>query len=325
MKPARALQPRRQATRQGPLPEFVLQAAHAAGIPTAEDERRWAQAGDVDRLVRSAIRLVPHIAREFSVNKLPQADLLAEGFLGLVRAAQMFDPDMGARFSTYAAMWIRSAMRVHVHQYRRVVRHVKTAVQRKLFSNLRRVQHSLAAGGQSADPAAVAAYLNVPVKAVLQMEAVLAQRDLVAGDFEGEYSIVAIEAPVDEIVIARSRADAFAGFVEALAKDLTLRERHVLTRRYVQEPPDSLAAIGADLGISRERVRQIGVEAIDKMRALCAALGVYGLDDIDRRAGARLVVPELGARFLGGGGGAAVAALPAQVAPRRDGELTPER
>jgi RNA polymerase sigma-32 factor len=242
--------------------------------------RAWRDDGDeaaLRDLVGSHLRLVIKIARGFSGYGLPVSDLIAEGNVGLMQAAQKFDPDRGFRFATYAMWWIRAAIQEHILHSTSIVKMGTTAAQKKLFFNLRQLKGRLEQfGGGDLSPesvATIAAELGVPGKDVVEMNRRMSGADgslnetlLEDGEVEWLDRLVD-ERPSQETVLAE--ADEITQrrklLGEAMAR-LNAREREILVERRLREEPLTLEDLSRRFHVSRERIRQLEVRAVDKLR-----------------------------------------------------------
>ena len=266
---------------------------------SAEEERelaeRWQQHQDLDaawKLVTSHLRFVIRIARGYDGYGLPQADLIQEGNVGLMKAVKRFDPSVGVRLVSFATHWIRAEIHEYVLRNWRIVKIATTKAQRKLFFNLRRAKQQLSWKKQlswlSRDEAkAIAEDLGVPVKTVHEMEKRLSAHDT---PFDAEASPHA--ASTSGAVASRNRREAFAPaaylqdmrfepasqaetedwkqhnekrLADAMAA-LDERSRDVITRRWLAEKKVTLRELAGDYGVSAERIRQIENSAMKKLR-----------------------------------------------------------
>jgi len=247
-----------------------------------EEERdlatRWRDERDRDalnQLVGSHLRLVLKMARGFLGYGLPLADLVSEGNVGLMRAAEKFDPERGFRFSTYAAWWIRAAIQEHVLYSWSLVKIGTTAAQKKLFFNLRRLKARLEEleDGELSDESIdwIAEELSVPRDEVTAMN-----RRLTGGDFSlnGELSedngswlerLVDTGPTPERIAVDASERRWRRRLLDESLIVLNDRERHILSERRLREEPQTLQDLSETYGISRERVRQIENRAIEKL------------------------------------------------------------
>jgi len=242
-----------------------------------EFARAWHAREDVDaarQLVLSHLRVVVSVARHYLGYGLPQADLIQEGNIGLMKAVKRFDPDRGVRLVSFALHWIRAEIHEYVLKNWRLVKVATTKSQRKLFFNLRSLKQSLdTLSLKEAD--AVAKELNVSRKDVLEMETRLSGRDIsidpTIEDGEESYSPVAYLASPDENpaqVLEREQTERHlhTGLFKAL-ENLDARSRRIIEARWLTENQAStLHELAAEYGVSAERIRQIEARALQKMR-----------------------------------------------------------
>jgi RNA polymerase sigma-32 factor len=247
---------------------------------TPDEERRLARlarAGDeraFERLVEAHIPLVYTMAHEFRSFGSSFDDLIGEGLLGLVKAAREFDPDRGARLASYAAWWIRAYLRRFTIENRRIVRGPSTRNARKVLAGLSKTERALSqADGQKPDREAVATALGVTPRDVEDMKSVLGARDVPCGvEVDGRTFEVPCEAFSPETLL--SEADerrALTELVQGALSHLEPRSRRILEGRYLAPETRSLADLGHELGISRERVRQLETAAKEQVRASLAS------------------------------------------------------
>jgi RNA polymerase sigma-32 factor len=223
------------------------------------------------------LRLVIKIARGFRGYGLPIADLIAEGNVGLMQAAQKFDPDRGFRFATYAMWRVRAAIQEHILHSTSIVKMGTTAAQKKLFFNLRQLKGRLEQFEPGDLPpesvATIAAELGVPEKDVIEMNRRMSRADgslnepvLEDGEIEWLDRLVD-ERPSQETVVAE--ADELTQrrklLGEAMAQ-LNAREREILVERRLRDEPLTLEDLSRRFHVSRERIRQLEVRAVDKLR-----------------------------------------------------------
>jgi RNA polymerase sigma-32 factor len=255
--------------------DVLWKAAKSAPMLSAEAEPRLARAAQqgskqaFEELLNAHLRLVLTIAHDFSAYGLALDDLVSEGLLGLVEAARRFDPDRGVRLAAYAAWWIRAYMRRYTIMNRRIVRAPSSRHGRKLLANLRRTQRELAQQtGSQPDAQAVATALGVGVRDVEEMEAALSGRDVPCGaDNDGKSIDLAADDPTPEAIVAEQeeRVSSSRAIDQALAL-LSDRERQIFEQRYFTDKMSSLASIGREMGLSRERVRQLEHQARARIR-----------------------------------------------------------
>ena len=249
----------------------LLEAAEEASLAKC-----WLESSDrhaVHRILNSHLRLVPSVARRYRGYGLPLSDLISEGNIGLMQAARRFNPDKGARFSTYAMWWIRAAIQEYILRSWSLVRIGTTNAQRKLFFKLRQTKNRIAGvetGEISPDQVKlIAEQLGVGEQDVIEMNRRL----------DGDMSL---NTPVrddghewqDRLVDSQNQEDALvekdesehrrAAFRQALAT-LGDRERYVFEVRRLTDEPRSLDLLALELGVSSERVRQIELRAFEKI------------------------------------------------------------
>jgi RNA polymerase sigma-32 factor len=270
------------------LDRFVERAGRYEFLSAEEEQtlaRAWRDDGDrsaLDRLVGSHLRLVLKTARGFRGYGLPLADLVAEGNVGLMQAAEKFDPDKGFRFSTYAQWWIRAAIQEYVLHNWSLVKIGTTAAQKKLFFNLRRMKARLEEleGGDlsAATVTTIATELNVPEAEVVEMNRRLGiDRSLNARLGEEEdaewQDLLADERPDQESFVAdREERTRSLAWLRDSMHVLNARERDILEARRLNDDPLTLEELSHRHAISRERVRQIENRAFEKVRK--AVLGM---------------------------------------------------
>jgi RNA polymerase sigma-32 factor len=243
--------------------------------------RRWLRKRDVaamHELVEAHGRLVVRIAVGFRASGLPVADLIQEGNIGLLEAAERFDPKRDVRFSTYASWWIMAAIQSYILKNASIVRAATTPKQRRLFFQLRRLRAKLGRGFDGALSGAeretIAARLGVTTGEVERMEAHLSRPDrslnlAVGADESTELQdFIADPAPSPEAVAdGASTRRAQKASIRIALDALTPRERQIIVRRFLDERKDTLADIGDKFGVSKERIRQIEARALAKMKS----------------------------------------------------------
>jgi RNA polymerase sigma-32 factor len=263
----------------------VMREAMRAPLLAADHERdlarRWRDEKDehaLHELITAYLRLVVAMAARFRHYGLPMSELVQEGSVGLMQAAARFEPEREVRFSTYATWWIRSAMQDFVLRNWSIVRTGTTSAQKSLFFNLRRLRARIGDIGDGAIGAEargqVAQALGVPERDVDAMAARMSAPDrslnapLTDEGEGGEWQdLLADEhdTPEAEAMVAHDSA-ARADLVREALRDLSDRERLIIRQRKLEEETVTLEALGQRLGISKERVRQIEGNALEKLR-----------------------------------------------------------
>ncbi|WP_341912984.1 RNA polymerase factor sigma-32 [Ferrovibrio terrae] len=229
------------------------------------------------KLVAPHMRLVISTAVRFRHYGLPVSDLIQEGNLGLMQAAARFEPAREVRFSTYASWWIRAAIQDFVLRNWSIVRTGTTAAHKSLFFNLRRLRARIERGGQDVltpeGRRMLARQLNVSESDVAHMEGRLAAGDrslnaVIGIDGDSDWQDLLVDDRPDPEALSMARHDSriqkrWLG--EALA-DLPERERRILQARFFSDHTITLERIGAHMGISKERVRQLEHQALTRLR-----------------------------------------------------------
>ncbi|MGC9369830.1 MAG: RNA polymerase factor sigma-32 [Paracoccaceae bacterium] len=234
------------------------------------------------RLVTAYMRLAISMAAKFRRYGAPMNDLIQEAGLGLMKAADKFDPDRGVRFSTYAVWWIKASIQDHVMRNWSLVRTGSTSSQKSLFFNLRRVQARLereaSARGEELDRhqlrQMIATEVGVSLADVEMMEGRLSGSDFSLNaaqstDEDGREWIDTLEddsTQAAEQVAEAHDIDRLRGWLVSAMGTLTERERFIVTERKLREAPRTLESLGQELGLSKERVRQLEAAAFAKMR-----------------------------------------------------------
>ncbi|MFM7332905.1 MAG: RNA polymerase factor sigma-32 [Tabrizicola sp.] len=247
--------------------------------------RAWRDLRDeraLHRLITAYMRLAISMAAKFRRYGAPMNDLIQEASLGLMKAADKFDPDRGVRFSTYAVWWIKASIQDYVMRNWSMVRTGSTSAQKSLFFNLRRVQAKLereaAERGEVLDQFRlrnlVAAELGVPVGDVEMMEGRLSGSDLSlnatqSSDEDGREWIDALEddgTQAAEAVEGAHDAELLRSWLTRALMGLNPRERYIVSERKLKDEGRTLESLGEELGLSKERVRQLEAAAFAKMR-----------------------------------------------------------
>ncbi len=263
--------------------------AMRAELLDAETESRlayaWRDQRDeqaLHRLITAYMRLAISMAAKFRRYGAPMNDLIQEASLGLMKAADKFDPDRGVRFSTYAVWWIKASIQDYVMRNWSMVRTGSTSSQKALFFNLRRVQAKLEReavnDGITLDAhqlrQMIASEVGVPLADVEMMEGRLSGSDFSlnatqSSDDDGREWIDALEDEAEqaaEVVETRHDAARLRGWLAQAMASLNPRERFIVAERKLREEPRTLESLGDELGLSKERVRQLEAAAFGKMR-----------------------------------------------------------
>ena len=265
--------------------EAYMRAANAYPMLTAEEEKELAERlhydGDLEaakQLILSHLRFVIHIARSYAGYGLPQADLIQEGNIGLMKAVRRFNPEVGVRLVSFAVHWIKAEIHEYVLRNWRIVKVATTKSQRKLFFNLRKNKKRLGWFNQD-EVNMVAQELGVSTKDVLEMESRMAAQDMAfdmsddddSGDFGG---------PVAPVLYLQDKASDFANTIEddnweshatdrlaeALAS-LDERSQDIIRARWLDDDnKTTLQELADKYGVSAERVRQLEKNAMKKLR-----------------------------------------------------------
>lgn len=273
---------------QGSLEAYV-RAANAYPMLTAEEERALAERlhydGDLEaakHLILSHLRFVAHIARNYSGYGLPQADLIQEGNIGLMKAVRRFNPEVGVRLVSFAVHWIKAEIHEYVLRNWRIVKVATTKAQRKLFFNLRKNKQRL--GWFSHDEVEhVARELGVTSKDVLEMESRMAAQDMT-------FDPTPDDEPRDGAAMAPMLylQDKSSDFAESIEEDnwdkdatdklssamegLDERSQDIIRARWLDDDNKStLQELADKYGVSAERVRQLEKNAMKKLRVAIEA------------------------------------------------------
>ena len=256
--------------------------------------RAWREKGNeraLHELVRAYTRLVVATAARFRNYGLPMGDLVQEGNVGLMQAASRFEPDREVRFSTYAAWWIRSAMQDYILRNWSIVRTGTTAAQKSLFFNLRRlrarIENASSGGGLTREGREwIATELQVDVTEVESMEMRLAATDqslnapVADGSDDDWQDFLADQRPSpEEVVIGMRDSRTRSAWLSEALGELSPRERTIIQERRLREEGATLEELGRELGVSKERVRQLEHRALLKLRQSMLKR-VEGYDDL---------------------------------------------
>ena len=276
-----ALQPA-MITAPGVNIEAYLQAVGGVAILTPEQERelseRYFYQEDVDaarQLVLAHLRFVVHIAKSYSGYGLPQADLIQEGNVGLMKAVKRFDPEVGVRLVSFAVHWIKAEIHEYVLRNWRIVKVATTKAQRKLFFNLRSQKKRLGWMNQT-EIKAIADDLGVSVNDVREMEGRLSAHDAAFDAPIGLDDDSGSNAPVyylesaseDPAVMLENDnwAENNSGKLYRALDNLDDRSRDILEKRWFTDEKSTLHELAAEYSVSAERIRQLEKNAMKKLK-----------------------------------------------------------
>ena len=279
--------------------DAYISAVNRLPLLTQEEEQKYARQlkehNDVDaagRLVLSHLRLVVSISRQYLGYGLPHGDLIQEGNVGLMKAVKRFDPDQGVRLVSYAMHWIKAEIHEYILKNWRMVKVATTKAQRKLFFNLRSMKQGFKADAAAADAAthrdtlsdheidSVAAQLNVKREEVIEMETRMSGGDVLldpAPSDDGEQAFGPIAYLSDAaheptaMIESRQRDSLATDGIAAALGSLDERSRRIVEERWLKVNDDgsggmTLHELAAVYGVSAERIRQIEVAAMKKMK-----------------------------------------------------------
>jgi len=265
---------------------------NAMGAPMLEREhelnlaRRWRDKGDekaLHELVSAYARLVISMASRFRNYGLPMGDLIQEGNIGLMQAANRFDPGRDVRFSTYAQWWIRSTIQDYILRNWSIVRTGTTAAQKSLFFNLRRLRAKIEGRNETEGlgelgRAEIAKELGVNQNDVRDMEMRMTAGDQSLNNRIGEngddevQSLLADDRPDPEsVVIGMRDSSTRSQWLKQALSELSDREQKIIRERHLGYETVTLEDLGKQLGISKERVRQLEARAMDKLKESMSA------------------------------------------------------
>ncbi|AXU97268.1 RNA polymerase sigma factor RpoH [Erwinia persicina] len=263
--------------------DAYIRAANAWPMLTAEEEKALAEQlhyqGDLEAaktLILSHLRFVVHVARNYSGYGLPQADLIQEGNIGLMKAVRRFNPEVGVRLVSFAVHWIKAEIHEYVLRNWRIVKVATTKAQRKLFFNLRKAKQRLGWFNQD-EVEMVARELGVSSKDVLEMESRMAAQDMTfdpTPDDEGEGRSMA------PMLYLQDKSSDFANGIEEdnwddhaadklsdAMQGLDERSQHIIRARWLDDDnKTTLQELADQYGVSAERVRQLEKNAMKKLR-----------------------------------------------------------
>ncbi|MBS9438810.1 RNA polymerase sigma factor RpoH [Photorhabdus noenieputensis] len=273
---------------QGSL-EGYIRASNAYPMLTAEEEKELAERlhyqGDLDaakKLILSHLRFVVHVARSYAGYGLPQADLIQEGNIGLMKAVRRFNPEVGVRLVSFAVHWIKAEIHEYVLRNWRIVKVATTKAQRKLFFNLRKAKQRLGWFNQD-EVEMVAKELGVTSKDVREMESRMSAQDMafdMSADDDSQEG-----QPVAPVLYLQDKASDFADGIEednwenhaadklsVAIESLDERSQDIIRCRWLDDDNKStLQELADKYGVSAERVRQLEKNAMKKLRVAIEA------------------------------------------------------
>lgn len=279
--------------------DAYIAAVNRFPLLTLEEEQRFAHQLRTDnnveaarKLVLSHLRVVVSVSRQYVGYGLPQGDLIQEGNIGLMKAVKRFDPDQGVRLVSYALHWIKAEIHEYIVKNWRMVKVATTKAQRKLFFNLRSMKQRFQSAENHANPslnpqqvAQMAQELHVKPEEVIEMESRMAGGDVLLDpsphdDGEETWGPIAYLSDTTHeplTMIENHQRDLMASDgIAAALEQLDARSRRIVEERWLKVADDSsggmtLHDLAAEYGVSAERIRQIEVAALKKMRTTLAA------------------------------------------------------
>ena len=242
--------------------------------------RRWVDHEDTKaahQLVTSHLRLVAKIAMGYRGYGPPVAELISEENIGMMQAVKRFDPERGFRLATYAMWWIRASIQEYILHSWSLVKMGTTAAQKKLFFNLRKLKGQMKAideGDLSPENVKeIATRLDVPEYEVASMNARLAGPDhslntpkTTDSDGEGQDWLVDDSQNQEQIYADREELEKRSKLLSSAMEKLDPREQYIIQKRRLSDKVATLEELGSEFGISRERVRQVEVKAVEKLQ-----------------------------------------------------------
>ncbi|WP_113906911.1 RNA polymerase sigma factor RpoH [Aliidiomarina celeris] len=264
--------------------EAYITSVNSIPMLTAEEEKslaeRLQETGDLSaakQLIMSHLRFVVHVARGYSGYGLPQADLIQEGNVGLMKAVKRFDPTVGVRLVSFAVHWIKAEIHEFVLKNWRIVKVATTKAQRKLFFNLRKAKKRLG-WFTGAEVDAVARELGVTKAEVLEMESRMSAHDQAfelssddddardGGSFSPAQYLEDHSSDVAETVEAEDWENHANQRLSYALSSLDERSQHIVRARWLENDKTTLQDLAAYYDVSAERIRQLEANAMKKLR-----------------------------------------------------------
>ncbi|MBQ4838399.1 MULTISPECIES: RNA polymerase sigma factor RpoH [Pseudoalteromonas] len=265
--------------------EGYLQAVSTIPMLDAEKEHKLAtrlhENGDLDaakQLIMSHLRFVAHIAKSYSGYGLPQADLIQEGNIGLMKAVKRFNPTVGVRLVSFAVHWIKAEIHEYVLKNWRIVKVATTKAQRKLFFNLRKNKKRLGWFNQE-EVSTVASELGVSEKEVREMESRMSGQDMgfdlgsdedegtQSGNFSPVQYLADSNSDIAEVIEEEQFQQQSQNRLLAAMKTLDERSQDIVAARWLAEDKATLQDLADKYSVSAERVRQLEKSAMKKLQA----------------------------------------------------------
>jgi len=264
--------------------ESYIRSANSFPMLSQEEEinlaRRLRDEDDINaarQLVLSHLRVVVSIARGYKGYGLPQADLIQEGNIGLMKAVKRYDPERGVRLVSFAMHWIKAEINEFILRNWRLVKIATTKAQRKLFFNLRSLKKNLGTMGPE-EVDAIAEKLNVKTEEVVEMETRFSGRDIsiepLSQDNEETYNYSPIAYLTDgtepsQVLEAQENGSLNSKKLKQALANLDSRSCRIIEARWLcGEKAVTLHKLSEELGVSAERIRQIEVKALQKIRTM---------------------------------------------------------
>jgi RNA polymerase nonessential primary-like sigma factor len=288
-KPAAATRRRNDPESHADATRLYLKEIGFSPLLSAEEEvhfARLAQKGDESgrkRMIESNLRLVVKIARRYMNRGLALLDLIEEGNLGLIRAVEKFDPERGFRFSTYATWWIRQTIERGIMNQTRTIR-LPVHVVKEINIYQRAARHLAQKLDREPTPEDVASLLDKPIDDVKSMMGLNERVASVDAPMDADPDRSLLDAIADETVQAPEnilQSEVIQAQIQTWLQELSDKQRQVVERRFGLNGHEvaTLEEVGADIGVTRERVRQIQVEALKRLRLILEKNG-YSIDTI---------------------------------------------